>query len=97
VDPRHLSSNLRTAQRAAELAHDLIDEYRLWILPVVLWAGKRFFGDGVVPVALRLTDSRVTATGVTISTYRRAGDIIPGSREFDEPTKAEIERRQRLR
>jgi dihydrofolate reductase len=36
------------------------------------------------------------ATGVTISTYERAGAIRPGSTEFDEPTEAEIERRRRL-
>ena len=36
------------------LEHDLIDEYRLWIFPVVVGAGKRFFGEGVVPGALRL-------------------------------------------
>jgi hypothetical protein len=34
--------------------------------------------------------------GVTINTYRRAGDIRRGSMEFDQPTEAKIERRQRL-
>ena len=38
----------------------------------------------------------ISKTGVTINTYERAGDISPGSMEFDEPTEAEIERRQRL-
>jgi hypothetical protein len=35
-------------------------------------------------------------TGVTIDTYERAGDIRPGSFEFDEPTEAELEQRRRL-
>ncbi len=78
------------------LEHDLIDEFRLWIFPVVIGTGKRFFGDGTLPAALELVDSRVSSTGVTINTYRRAGDIEPGSFEFDEPTEAELERRRRL-
>ena len=78
------------------LEHDLIDEFRLWIFPVVIGAGKRFFGDGTIAAGLTLVDSKVSKTGVTINTYERAGDINPGSFEFDEPTEAEIERRQRL-
>jgi dihydrofolate reductase len=78
------------------LAHDLVDELRVWIFPVVLGTGKRLFGDGAIPVALELVDSRVSKTGVTINVYRRAGDVGTGSFEFDEPTEAEIERRRRL-
>jgi dihydrofolate reductase len=78
------------------LEHDLIDEFRMWIFPVVIGNGKRFFGDGTIPVALKLVDSRVSKTGVTTNVYERAGDINPGSFEFDEPTEAEIQRRERL-
>jgi dihydrofolate reductase len=78
------------------LEHDLIDEFRVWIFPMVLGAGKRLFGDGTIPAALKLVDSKVSKTGVTMNTYQRAGDIDVGSFEFDEPTEAEIERRQRL-
>ena len=78
------------------LEHDLIDEYRLWIFPVVIGSGKRFFGDGTVPAGLKLVDSKASKTGVTINTYERAGDIDLGSFEFDEPTEAELERRKRL-
>jgi dihydrofolate reductase len=78
------------------LEHGLIDEYRVWIFPVVLGTGKRFFGDGTIPGALRLVDSKVSKTGVTINTYEPAGDIDTGSFEFEEPTEAEIERRKRL-
>jgi hypothetical protein len=63
---------------------------------VVLGTGKRLFGDGTIPLALKLVDSKVSKTGVTINTYERAGDIDIGSFEFDEPTEAEIERRKRL-
>ena len=78
------------------LRHDLIDLFRLWIFPVVLGSGKRFFGDGTMPAGLRLVDSEVSKSGVTINTYERAGEISPGSMDFDEPTDAELERRRRL-
>jgi dihydrofolate reductase len=79
------------------LEHDLIDEFRLWIFPVVIGAGKRFFGDGTIPAALKLVESKVTTTGVTINTYKRAGEIDIGEMDFEEPTQAEFERRERLR
>ena len=78
------------------LRHDLIDEYRLWIFPVVLGTGKRFFGDGSIPAGLKLTDSKASKTGVTINTYERAGDIGYGLMGFEEPTEAEVARRERL-
>jgi dihydrofolate reductase len=78
------------------LKHDLIDELRVWIFPLVLGSGKRLFGDGTVPAALKLVDSKVSKTGVALNTYERAGDIDTGSFEFDEPTEAELERRKRL-
>jgi dihydrofolate reductase len=78
------------------LKHDLIDEFRIWIFPLVIGTGKRLFGDGAIPAGLRLVDSDVSKSGVTINTYERAGDIAAGSFEFDEPTDAELERRRRL-
>ena len=78
------------------LEHALIDEYRLWIFPLVIGTGKRLFGDGAIPIGLRLVDSTTTATGVTVNTYVRGGAIEPGSFEFDEPTEAELARRARL-
>jgi len=78
------------------LEHDLIDEFRIWIFPVVIGTGKRLFGDGAIPAGLKLIDTEVSQTGVTINTYERAGAIDTGSFEFEEPTDAEIERRKRL-
>ena len=78
------------------LQHDVIDEFRMWIFPVALGTGKRLFGDGTIPVALRLVDSSVSKTGVTTNTYARAGEIQIGEMDFEEPTEAELERRQRL-
>ena len=76
--------------------NDLIDEFRLWILPVTLGSGKRFFGDGTIAGGLELTGSKISETGVTVNTYRRAGEIKAGSFALDKPSEAEIERRRRL-
>ena len=78
------------------LENDLIDEFRIWIFPVVIGGGKRLFGEGAVPAGLRLVDSQVTKTGVTVNVYRRAGGIEPGLMGFEDPTDREIERRRRL-
>jgi dihydrofolate reductase len=51
------------------LPHHLIDEFVLLIHPLVLGSGHRLFPDGAA-VALRLTDSVTTTTGVVIATYQ---------------------------
>jgi dihydrofolate reductase len=61
------------------MRHDLVDQYRLWVFPVVVGAGKRLFADGVVPSGLTLVDSTVSTTGVVISTYEPAGEIDFGT------------------
>jgi dihydrofolate reductase len=63
-----------SAQLAQTLiAHDIIDEYRLWFFPVVRGSGKRLFSNGGVPLTLTLVDTQTTSTGVVIHTYRRVG------------------------
>lgn len=52
------------------MAAELIDEYRLWIAPVVLGEVKRLFKPGVPPHGLALVETRSTSTGVLINTYR---------------------------
>src|ERR671923_816470 len=61
------------------LAHDLIDEFRVWIFPVVLGSGKRLFGEGAPPSTMRLVDSQVSRTGVLMTTYQPGGDLQTGS------------------
>ena len=53
------------------LEHDLIDEYRLLIHPVVVGRGRTFLDDGVQRMALDLVDTAVIPPGVAILTYRR--------------------------
>jgi dihydrofolate reductase len=79
------------------LAADLVDEFRLMIYPLVFGKGKRLFGDGTIPAALRLETSQATTTGVIIATYRRNGEIRTGSFQHAEPSKAELERRKKLK
>jgi dihydrofolate reductase len=78
------------------LKHDLPDEFRLWFFPLVLGSGKRIFEHGTVPAGLKLVDSTTSTTGVLTATYERAGKLDYGSFALDEPTDAEVERRQRL-
>ena len=60
------------------IAADLIDEYRLWVAPVVLGEGKRLFEKGVPPRRLSLVATRSTPSGVLITTYRPAGPLPRG-------------------
>jgi dihydrofolate reductase len=55
------------------LKNDLIDEYRLFIVPVVLGSGKRLFGSGTVPLALRELESVTSGKGVTYHRLERVG------------------------
>jgi dihydrofolate reductase len=48
--------------------HDLVDEYRLLVYPVVLGSGKRLFPDGV-RVDLRLIEAKPIPSGVTLMRY----------------------------
>jgi dihydrofolate reductase len=54
-------------------AHELVDEYRLWIYPVVLGNGQRLFPEGVLPTALTLVESTTTSSGAIVGVYRPAG------------------------
>jgi dihydrofolate reductase len=60
------------------IAADLIDEYRLWMAPVVLGEGKRLFENGVPPRRLTLVETTSTPSGVLINTYHPAGPLPRG-------------------
>jgi len=61
------------------LRHNLVDQYRLWVFPVVLGSGKRLFGDGTIPSGLRLVDRKVSTPGVVLGTSQPAGQVVTGS------------------
>jgi dihydrofolate reductase len=76
--------------------HGLVDEFSVLIFPVVLGKGKRLFGDGSVPVGLRLIKSQAYQTGVIVANYAPAGEVKTGDFQLAEPSEAELERRRKL-
>jgi dihydrofolate reductase len=56
------------------LEHDLVDELRLMVFPVVLGSGKRLFGHTSDKKRLQLADSKTVGDGVTILIYKPARD-----------------------
>ncbi|MGE5250195.1 MAG: dihydrofolate reductase family protein [Bacteroidota bacterium] len=55
------------------MAQNLVDEYKLWVYPIVLGSGKRLFAEGVPPANLKLVDSTVLQSGAVILTYLPEG------------------------
>ncbi|MFG1742665.1 dihydrofolate reductase family protein [Micromonospora chalcea] len=70
-DEVHVIGSLDLAQPL--LRAGLVDRLNLWVYPVLLGTGKRLFGDGTVPTALRLTESVTHAHGTLRLTYEPAG------------------------
>jgi dihydrofolate reductase len=52
------------------MQHDLIDEYRLLIYPLVLGSGKRLIGDSEA-ATLRLVGATTFSSGVVLLSYRK--------------------------
>lgn len=61
------------------LPSGLVDELQLLTFPVLLGQGKRLFRDGGRPTALRLVGSSVSPSGVVVTRYERAGELVTGS------------------
>ncbi len=61
------------------LKHDLVDELWLKIFSITLGTGKRLFAEGTIPAAFKLTDSKVSPSGVIFASYKRAGEVKTGS------------------
>ncbi|PSH68219.1 dihydrofolate reductase [Phyllobacterium brassicacearum] len=78
-------------------SNELVDELNVFIFPVVLGSGKKLFGEGTNPTALKLVSSKVSGTGVTINKYVRGGQVMTGSFAFEQPSEAELERRKNWR
>jgi dihydrofolate reductase len=68
----------------ALIAAGLVDEYRLFVYPVILGRGKRLFGSGAVPATVRHVDTTTTGAGVTVHTYHQGGAPEFGSFMFED-------------
>lgn len=77
-------------------AASLIDEYNLWVFPVVLGRGKRLFRESAKPSALQLVRSQVSSAGVVMNTYVAGGDVRPGSFPSGEVSEKELVRRKKM-
>ncbi len=56
------------------MPHDIIDEYRFMLHPVVVGSGKKLFEEGLEKKALKLVDVRTFSTDIVILTYRPNND-----------------------
>ncbi|PZG02704.1 dihydrofolate reductase family protein [Micromonospora deserti] len=79
------------------LRHELVDEFRLWIFPIVVGKGKRLFDAGTVPTTFAVRESSTSPNGVIMVTYERAaGGVDTGSFALETPSERELQRRERL-
>ena len=86
------SGNLmQTLQNAS-----LIDEFHVWTYPVVLRNGKRLFDEDAKPFALRIVRSKVSNSGVVMTTYVPDGEIKCGSFLDPNPSEKELARRKKI-
>jgi dihydrofolate reductase len=60
------------------LEHGLADEVLLFVYPVLLGAGKRFFAEGTPARSFELVSSKALPSGIIISTYKAAGPLKTG-------------------
>jgi dihydrofolate reductase len=63
------------------LKNDLVDELRLRIFPVTIGTGQRLFGEGTIPAAFELLDSKALPSGVILANYKRSGEFKTGTLE----------------
>ena len=70
-DEVHVIGSLNLVQSLLRLG--LVDRLNLWQFPVLLGSGKRVFGDGTVPAALRLSESAGYGNGTIRLTYEMGG------------------------
>ena len=54
------------------IQNNLVDEYQLFVYPVVIGSGKRLFREGNPYTAMRLIDNKTTGGGVVVLTYALA-------------------------
>jgi dihydrofolate reductase len=61
------------------LKNDLVDELWLKIFPITLGSGKHLFEKGAIPASFKLTESKISPSGVIFANYKRFGKVKTGS------------------
>ncbi len=59
------------------IEHDLVDQLRLMVYPVVLGAGERLFGETSDKKLIRLVDTRTVGDGLVFITYDVVREVQP--------------------
>jgi dihydrofolate reductase len=78
------------------LSAELIDRLLLMTFPVLLGKGKSIFDVGQRPRRMKLVDHHVSETGVTFTIYEPNGDVETGTFATKEPSRAELELREKI-
>jgi dihydrofolate reductase len=78
------------------LGAGLLDRLTLMTFPLILGSGKRLFGDGTPPGAMRMIEHEITPAGNIIATYQPDGAVDTGSFQAEEPSAAELDRREKV-
>lgn len=60
------------------MQHQMVDELRLKIYPILLGGGKKLFDGNASPSSFELTDSTVTTKGVILANYKKSGKVETG-------------------
>ena len=76
-DEVHVIGSLDLVQSLLRVG--LVDRLNLWVYPLVLGTGKRVFGDGTVPTAMRLSQSVTYPNGTLQLAYDTAGEPTYGN------------------
>lgn len=58
--------------------HDMVDELRLKLYPVILGNGKKLFDGHAMPAGFSLMNTRVSSKGIVMANYKRAGKVETG-------------------
>ncbi len=96
-DGPHLLTQGSTTLVHALLANDLVDEMKIFMVPVVLGSGKKLFADGSAPHAYKMIRSRVARNDMLIAQYARAGAVRIGNGALHHPSEAEAARQKRMK
>ena len=76
-------------------AHNLVDVLHTFVYPLTIGKGKKLFEEGTQPQEWKVTDAVVSPSGAIVATYVPGGEVKAGSYAVEEPSKAELARREK--